>query len=118
MEILRYDSAMLPELTSAYNNLINGLPHCYPVRDEDFAAAVAAAEGEQRLGRLHSETAFVVRESASIRGFAHIGIESPEKTDETGQGIIRFLWYDRGHRIAGQTLLDAAEEVLGVRIHL
>ncbi|MFC1714904.1 GNAT family N-acetyltransferase [Candidatus Poribacteria bacterium] len=106
MEVLRYESAMLSEITSSYNNLINGQPHCYPVSVEDFESAVSGVEKEQ----LCSEEAFVVREGPAVLGFAHIGIDGPRKAEAGKQGIIRFLWYERGHRPAGQTLLDFVEE--------
>ena len=60
---------MLPELTSAYNSIILGVPHCYPIRVEDFASAAATLNGgEQANERLHSEAAFVVRGADAIQG--------------------------------------------------
>jgi GNAT superfamily N-acetyltransferase len=111
MEILPYDTAIAPELCAAYNQAILGVPHCYPVGEGDFARALdAAAGGEQRKGRLHSEVVFVAREEASIRGFIHVAVERPERPDRAEQGIIRFFWYERGHRRTGQALLASTEE--------
>lgn len=110
MEVLQYESEMLPEITSSYNNLISGQPHCYPVSVEDFASAVSVVEKKQDHSQLCSEAAFVVREGTSIPGFAHIGIDVPDKAEEAKQGIIRFFWYEMGHRLAGQALLEAMEE--------
>ena len=111
MEILRYEPTMSPELASAYNSIIRGVPHCYPVRAEDFASVIArAVEGGSSQDRLHSEAAFVAREGTSVLGFIHVAIERAEKADEAEQGVIRFFWYERGHRTAGQALLEDAEE--------
>ena len=111
MEILRYDPMMSPDLTSAYNNTIHNMPHCYPVSVEDFTSALASVVKEgHRHDRLNSEMAFVARESGSITGFIHLGVELSEKEKKRDQGIIRFLWYDWGHRLAGQALLSAAED--------
>ncbi|MCH8292848.1 GNAT family N-acetyltransferase [Candidatus Poribacteria bacterium] len=111
MEILRYEKIMLSDLTAAYNNITRGVPHCYPVNDEEFASAMVALTKEgYSYERLHSEAAFVAREGSTILGFVHVAIELSEKLDAVDVGVIRFLWYERGHRVAGQALLDAAEE--------
>jgi ribosomal protein S18 acetylase RimI-like enzyme len=81
------------------------------VSAEEFASALAAAAGNgQSSERLHSEAAFVASDGAAILGFVHAGIERPRKPGETEQGIIRFLWYEQGHRMAGQALLATAED--------
>ena len=111
MEISRYEPTMSPELASAYSNIIRSVPHCYPVSVEDFAYAVAAVVEEGKShDRLRSEAAFVAREDSSMLGFIHVAIECAEKADEAEQGVIRFFWYERGHRTAGQALLEDAEE--------
>ena len=116
MEILRYEPAMSSGLTSAYNNTIRGVPHCYPTSVEDFASVVAGAAGEgSSHDRLHSDAAFVAREGTSILGFIHVAMERPKKADEAEQGVIRFFWYERGYRTTGQALLAAAEEYLQER---
>ena len=116
MEILRYEPGMAPELTSVYNELTCGVPHCYPVRVEDFASAVApAAEGGSSQKLLHSEAAFVGRAGGSILGFIHVAVQRPEEDGEREEGIIRFFAYERGHRSVGQDLLVAAEEYLRER---
>jgi len=107
MEVSKYESEMLPEITLAYNNLISEQPHCYPVSVEEFASVV---DKEQSHRRLQSEAIFVVQEDKSILGFAHIGIERPEKAEEVKHGIIRFLWHERGRRPAGQILLETVED--------
>ncbi len=111
MEILSYEPDMSPELTSAYNDIIRGVPHCYPVNSEDFASALSVTAGNgQSHERLHSEAAFVAGNGGAPLGFIHIAIEHPKEACETEQGIIRFFWYERGHRQVGQALLNSAEE--------
>lgn len=116
MEVLLHEPAMSSELTLAYNNIVRGVPHCYPVTVEDFASAVAGAVEEgQSHDQLRSEAAFVARRGTLILGFIHVAIQRPKEANEIEQGIIRFFWYERGHRKAGDALLDAAEEYLRQR---
>lgn len=111
IDIVRYEPTIAAELASAYNGMIQPVPHCYPVSGEDFASAMSATVGgEQRHERLGSEVAFVVRNGLTTLGFVHVGIEHPEEPGEIQQGIIRFLGYERGHRQFGQALLDTAED--------
>ena len=113
MEVLPYEPGMLPELTLAYNNIIRGVPHCFPVSPEDFASVIAGVvEAEGGHDQLDAEAGFVAREGRSTCGFIHVGVERPEDEDGIKGGIIRFLWYERGCRAAGQALLDAAAEYL------
>ena len=101
MKVAPYEPAMAGELTSAYNGLIRGVPHCYPVDVEDFAAALApAVAGGRSHERLHSEAAWVVRDGGSAIGFVHVGVERPEKKGQDEQGVIRFLGCRRGRRKA------------------
>ncbi|MBN1346921.1 MAG: GNAT family N-acetyltransferase [Phycisphaerae bacterium] len=114
MEILSYDPAMLPGIVASYNRVIRGVPHCFPVCEAEFEAALTGpAGGRPSHDWLHSETAFVAREGTSVLGFAHVGLghedrDGAENDRGSDRGIIRFLWYERGQRAAGQALLDAA----------
>ena len=113
MDIERCDLSMVPALAAAYNRGIAGVPHCHPVGDADFAAALAPAVGAAAdAGRLDRETVFAARVSGDVRGFAHLGVERPKRDGDPARGIIRFLWYGRGERKAGQALLTAGEEYL------
>jgi GNAT superfamily N-acetyltransferase len=112
MEILPYEPSAASELAMVYNRAVEPVPHCYPVGDEEFARALAPTVGEGEANpRLHSEAAFVAREGGAIVGFVHFAV-GPLKEGEAERGSIRFLWYERGHRAAGQALLDAAERNL------
>jgi GNAT superfamily N-acetyltransferase len=53
-----------------------------------------------------------VKEEAQILGFAHFAVAEPARERREPYGIIRFLWYEPGHREAGQQLLAEAEERL------
>ena len=72
-----------------------------------MSATIGGETGDERL---HSETAFVAWQGALPLGFIHIGINLPKKDGVSPRGIIRFAWYQRGHRAAGQALLAAAED--------
>lgn len=116
MNLGRYEPAMAPALTAAYNRAVLRVPHCYPVSEADLAAALAPAVGAvSRHNRLHSEAVFVTTSAAAMGGFVHAAVERPCEEGGSERGVIRFLWYDRGHREAGQALLAAAEECLRER---
>jgi len=48
MDILPYGRELLPALAPAYNAAIGGVPHCYPVSDDEFVSALAGASDEGR----------------------------------------------------------------------
>jgi len=133
MEVIRYDPTLAEEATACYNRMVAGVPHCYPVSVEDFAATANVTVGEGiGLERLHEEAAWVVRDGREVCGYAHAALERPEEGPPApnpvqplslrtpassedklpDQGIIRFLAYEPGHRAAGQALLKAVEEYL------
>ena len=110
MTITRYDPAMASELASAYNRLIRPVPHCYPIGPADFAAAVAGAKTEKNDDKpLHSQAAYVATEGGAMLGFVDVGVRPGGEPGEQSQGMVRFLWYERGQRATGQALLEAAE---------
>jgi len=113
MEILPYQPEMSSELASAYNNVIHRVPHCYPIDADEFAAVVdPVAEGGKSHDHLHSEAAFVARKGPVAVGFIHVGLAQAFRETGTDEGIIRFFWYEPGHRQAGRELLAAAEDRL------
>ncbi len=113
MEILEYDPSMSGDVASAYNRVIRGVPHCYPVSAEQFAAGVQDVSGDAQSDRpLRSQAVLVAAQRKSILAFADAAVGYPSDQDQIEQGIIRFFWYEPGHRAVGQALLDAAEERL------
>lgn len=109
MEIIQYEPTLLKKLTEGYNNITRHVPHCYRVDENDFADAVAGITGDG-VGheQLHSEAGFVAKDGDALRGFMHVGIRH-ESDERAPTGVIYFFWYERGHRVAGQALLEAAE---------
>jgi GNAT superfamily N-acetyltransferase len=104
---------MAAQVAAAYNEIIRGVPHCYPIRVADWATVVGG-EGieDEGGGSLRAQRAFVAMEAGSILGYAHLAVGAVEGEDPTERGLIRFLWYMPGHRAAGQELLDASESYL------
>lgn len=97
MDIVPYKSGVEEDLAIAYNEATRLVPHCYPVSQADFAAALQPVpSGESDFERLEIQAVFVATDDSAIRGYIHIG-------------IIRFFYYERGYRPADQALLEAAE---------
>jgi len=116
MEILRYEPEMARRVAAIYNQGVRGVPHCYPVRAARFAASLAAASGEGEGDKgLRSEAAFVAREGRSLLGFVHVAMERTRKDRPEKRGMIRFLWYRRGNRAAGESLRTTAEKYVRAR---
>jgi GNAT superfamily N-acetyltransferase len=111
MELLAYEPSLAAELTAVYNRAVERVPHCHPVGFEEFAQALAPTvpEGEAHPS-LHSQAALVAREGDMIVGLVHTAVRTVQvEEQEEERGSIRFLWYERGHRAAGQALLEATE---------
>lgn len=117
MVIKPYDSTMAEDLTSVYNDTIRDVPHCYPVGADELASALAASVGPHDAvqERMHSESVLVAMENDAVLGFAHVAVGRGEFGKDPERGVIRFLTYRRGHRSAGQALLDAGEDYLRQR---
>src|SRR5258708_383028 len=112
MEIVSYEPSLAADLTTAYNRGVQAVPHCYPVAEEWIARVLAPTIGAgEPHPLLHSEAAFVAREGGAVVGFVHMAV-GPMAKGEPERGSIRFLWYERGRRAAGQALLQAAESDL------
>ena len=107
MNIVQYTPKLQSVLTEFYNRLTVNVPHCYPVKEEEFAFAMRGINNE---GGLDFETAFIATENRTIQAFIHIGIGH----GKTPVGVIRFLGYERGARRAGQAVLEKAEAYLEV----
>ena len=108
MEIVQYTPDLQISVTQFYNRLTADVPHCYAVKEEEFAAAirgVTTGKTDKKEGGVDSEAAFVAMVNGAVQAFIHVGIEREERVD----GVIRFLGYERGARRAGQAVLEKAE---------
>ncbi len=115
MQIVQYTPDLLTSLTKSYNRLIADVPHCYPVKDEEFAQAmqsVVTGKYDRSKGELYAEKVFVAITGDTVKGFVHVGISLKAENEEEDVGFIRFLGYERGERQTGQTLLEKAEAYL------
>lgn len=115
MEILQYTPDMQAPVTQLYNRLTADVPHCYPVKEEEFAIAVrgvTTGKSDVKDGGLDSETAFVAMVNGAVQAFIHIGIGQIGDNREEDIGVIRFLGYERGARRVGQAVLEKAEDYL------
>ncbi|NPV45824.1 MAG: GNAT family N-acetyltransferase [Armatimonadetes bacterium] len=109
VRVIGYERAHAAALAATYNDLVAGLPYCYPVTATDFAAALGEGAAHQRL---RANTGLVALEGDAVVGWAQAAVELPERPAERERGILRALWYARGHRAAGQALLEAAQDHL------
>lgn len=109
MEILPFEPEMAAGVARCYNDLVAGVPHCYPVSADEFSSVERLA-----CPLCREESLLAARDGNSeIRGFVQVGAAAP-RGDEAPQdtakpGIIRFLAYAPGQRFVGQALLEAAE---------
>ena len=114
MEIVQYTPDLQTPVTQFYNRLIIDVPHCYPVKAEEFAAAVrgvTTGKANKDEGGVDAETAFVATVNGAVQAFIHVGIGQVWNHEERKEaaGIIRFFGYERGARRVGQAVLEKAE---------
>ena len=115
MEIIQFTPDMQAPVTQFYNRLTAGVPHCYPVKEQEFATAirgVMTGKADKKEGGLDSETAFVTMVNGAVQAFIHVGIGQVGDNREEDIGVIRFLGYERGARQVGQAVLEKAETYL------
>ena len=89
MEILQYTPDMQEPLTQFYNRLTLNVPHCYPVKEEEFAIAmhrITADKADIKDDGLDSETAFVAIADGITQAFIHVGIS---RAGENRRGKLR-----------------------------
>lgn len=112
MEIYEYTPDLLKPVTLFYNNLTAEVPHCYPVKEEEFAHAMQYAIGQASNDDedFEDETAYIAMQDGSVKAFVHVGYYEVGNADKVNIGAIRFLGYARGARHAGQEVLDKAED--------
>ena len=112
MEIIQFTPDMQAPVTQFYNRLTAGVPHCYPVKEQEFATAirgVMTGKADKKEGGLDSETAFVAMVNGAVQAYIHVGIGQVGDNREVDIGVIRFLGYERGARQVGQAVLEKAE---------
>ena len=117
MEIVQYTPDLQAPVTQFYNHLTVNVPHCYPVKEGEFAAAVCGVtngKSDKDEGGVDSEAAFVAMMKGTVQAFIHVGIgqawDHEEKKEDVG--VIRFFGYERGARHVGQAVLEEAETSL------
>lgn len=111
MEILPYDPGMRSDVASLYNRATASVPHCYSVDEAAFGASfMKLAEGREKHCRLGAQEVHVAKDAGAVVGFVHAAVAG-FRDDQEDQGVIRFLWYERGKRKAGQALLEAAGDL-------
>ena len=105
MNIVQYTPKLQSVLTEFYNRQTVNVPHCYPVKEEEFALAmrgVTTGKADIQEGGLDFETVLVAIENRAVQAFIHVGIGQVGDNRRTPVGVIRFLGYERGARRAGQ----------------
>ncbi len=114
MEICQYTPDLSEETAKAYNRQVKKVPYCYSIIGEIFREEVAKRlpDGTNDVP-LEWQTEFMAIDEGRILGFIQLGAK-PKDTNEQ-EGMIRFFWYEPGHRTAGQALLDIAERLLRER---
>jgi GNAT superfamily N-acetyltransferase len=104
METVQYQPTMLKEVTDLYNDVVQGVPHCWPVTPEVFASGLAPATECP----LDDETQFVVLDGGKVRAFVHVGMRVPEGPYSQPEGAVRFLAFRRGDHRAGNAAIAHA----------
>ena len=117
MEIVQYTPDLQTRVTQFYNRVTANVPHCYPVKEEEFAVAlrgVTTGKSDIHEGGIDSEIAFVATMKGAVQAFIHVGIGQVRNNEgkEEDVGVIRFFGYERGARHVGQAVLAEAEVYL------
>lgn len=110
MNIVDYQQRHLVDLTNLYNDLVQPVPHCYPIGAKELAGAFAGKSGSEFDDRsLTDDVIFVAVDDGRPLGFVHVGEGFLGEGGIKGvDAVIRFLAYPRGHRDVGQRLLAQA----------
>lgn len=112
MDICHYTPDILKPITVFYNHLTAEVPHCYPIKEEEFEHAMQSVIGQASNDDedFEDETVFVAMHNGSVKGFVHVAYYHENNDEKVSTGTIRFLGYQRGARNIGQAILDKAEE--------
>ena len=103
-----YASDSPETLSTVYNLAIQGVPHTFAVSEREMADAFDGPVCCKAAKGLRGQRIWFAGQGADIHGVIHIALEDQEPPAPS-RGIIRFFWYARGHRAAGQALLEQAE---------
>ena len=109
LKILPLEESMAPQVAHAFNRAIDGVPHCHPLSAEEYLAATRLDTAYHGMNTLHSQNTVVALTSGRVVGMATAAQGTHGQQGPLASGQIRMLWYERGHRLAGQSLLEAAE---------
>ncbi len=111
MEIRQYTPEQIEPVIEFYNELIAEVPHCYPVKEEEFAYAMRGVmrQTDNDDEDFEDETAFIAIQDGSVKAFVPVGYYQDDG-DKVNKGVIRFLGYQRGARHIGQVIIDKAED--------
>jgi ribosomal protein S18 acetylase RimI-like enzyme len=115
MNLKYWDVAEAPGLTQTYNDQIVGMPHCYPVSQDEFEEGFTHQKARYKgySEDIHSEKLIVCEDNGVILGFSDVAIAETEHNGNREQkGFIRFLTYKYGRRSVGQTILKESEKYL------
>ena len=126
--IVEYTPDRLPDLVASYASAVATTPHCHPGDGdsvEEWAAELAdlAAEATAAGTKECSRRKILLAEGADgeVLGFVDVCVWAAHGATDWGpgstgswvtvaqRGLMRFLWYERGQRGAGEALVDAAE---------
>lgn len=118
MPITLRDNSSATELTDFYNEQITPIPYCPTVTPEEFELGFhfrinpwPEEDNTDRELAGHSERKLIVaEENGEIVGFADVGKQIKDDEAGTEVGLIRVMMYRPGHRRAGQSILEQAEQ--------
>jgi hypothetical protein len=122
VSVVAYTAEREEEFLAAYNRSVELVPDCYPVRSADAKALQVARlpqpqpsddDGQQHeAARLERQRLVLAVEQPSGGVVGYCAYVLPAESEQGATAYIRYLWYDLGHRAAGEALLDHAEGAL------
>lgn len=98
-------------VTEIYNRAIQNTPFCAPVDNRTMEQAMEGESCCKAAKHMSGQRLWLAGARDRPDGMVHVALEH-QKTEEPHTGIIRFFWYRRGSRAAGEALLDTAETYL------
>ena len=116
IELTTYTPDLAQDLADFYNGQILGVPHCHATDKNNWKDLLLPLVEPTKTSplrfhrRLKAQQFLIAREAGRIVGFVHSVIKRARKKTGADRGTIAFLAYERGQRLAGQTLLTAAED--------